>query len=62
MEKREIIMEYYELKKQLLELKKQQIEKTRDKDIEEQFEVLVTGKPKIKTLKRKSLRKMLNFV
>ena len=62
MKKRELIMEYYELKNQLMDLKKQQLEQARDKKIEENFTVLVTGKSKIKTLRRKTLRKMLNFV
>ena len=57
MEKREIIIEYKILKSKLLELKKNQLIQNRDQDIEEKFENLVTGKPKIKTLGRKLYKK-----
>lgn len=54
MEKRKIIMEYYELRNQLNDLKKQQLEQARDQKIEENFAILITGKPKMKILRRKS--------
>lgn len=55
MNRKQILMEYYELKKQL-------IEQIRNQKIEEKFEILVIGEPRVKKLKRKNLQKMTSFV
>lgn len=53
MTRNEKITKFYEMREQLIELKKQQLVQNRDKEIEDNFSVLVTGKPKVKALKRK---------
>ncbi|MBE6159605.1 MAG: hypothetical protein E7157_00995 [Lactobacillales bacterium] len=53
MEKRDKIMQLYALKNQIIDLKKQHLIEERDKKIEENFENLLIGTPKVKSLKRK---------
>lgn len=55
MKRKEIIMEYHNLKSQLIELKKYYLIQNRDRDIEENFSILLEGKPKVKILKRKKV-------
>ena len=52
MEKRDKIMQLYALRNEIINLKKQQLIEQIDTKVEEKFENLIVGTPKIKILKK----------